>query len=221
EGMAGYSAGWPGQSIVDALNYVNRIMLTRGIYNPKIAAVSISTNGASIAGDLPCATGSIGAQIDQIAGELRAKGIAVVMSAGNDAVNGTGTWTCGSNVIAVGATGVVNPTLPASYSNISQRTSLFAPVGTANRASGDFIFLPYGPGGTGTFWGTSFSAPQVAGAFAVLRQKFGDAPSVASLAQLLKSTGKPLTGPRAGLAATGAVSIDIKAALSGTPPAIK
>lgn len=212
--------GWPINSIVDALNYVNNGLMTRTDVKNKIVAVNISANGDSVIGTSPCAPGGDGARIDAIAAALRSKGVAVVMTAGNDAMNGTGNWTCGSNVIPVGSAGIINPTVPTSYTNISQQVSLFAPVGTGDRPSGDFVLAPWA--GSGSFYvrGTSFASPQVAGAFAVLRQKFGSKPSVAALVQLMKETGKPLTGPRASLAAPGATVINIKAALNGTPPAL-
>ena len=65
----------------------------------------------------------------------------------------------------------------------------------------------------GPTWGTSFSAPEVAGAFAVLRQKYGMSRSVDQLVALLKSTGRPLAGGRAGAATANAAVINIGAAL--------
>jgi serine protease len=209
--------GWPINSVVDALNYVNSTLLARADIGSKIVAVNISASGKSIAGSLPCATGGDGARIDAVAGVLRAKGIAVVMSAGNDSVNGTGTWTCGNNIIPVGAAGIRSVTTPTSYTNLSQKVSLFAPVGTGDRASGDFVLAPWAGNGSYYVWGTSFASPQVAAAFAVLRQKFGTAPSVDSLVRLMQTTGTPLDGDRAGLAAPGASVLNIRAALNGTP----
>lgn len=212
------NSGWPINSVVDALNYVVKLMGAE--LRPPIAAVNISANGTSVAGQLPCGAGSDGARIDELAGELKAMHVAVVMVAGNDAVNGgTGTWTCGSNVIVVGATGIINPTAPTDYTNISQKVSLFAPVGTGDRPSGDFVLVPWAGLGSFYVWGTSFASPQVAAAFAVLRQKFGPDATVDALAQLMKTTRKPLTGQRAGLAATGASVLNIKAALDGPAPA--
>lgn len=213
--------GWPINSVVDALTYVNNGLMNRTDVNSKIVAVNISASGDPVAGDALCATDADGARIDALAASLRAKGVAVVMSAGNDGMYATGNWTCGNNVIVVGATGIVNPTVPTSYTNISQKVALFAPVGTADRDSGDFVLAPWAGLGSFYIWGTSFSAPQVAAAFAVLRQKFGSGPSVSSLVQLMKSTGTPITGQRAGFAPAGASVLNIKAALNGTPPSIK
>ncbi|WP_322005269.1 S8 family serine peptidase [Paraburkholderia tropica] len=211
------SQGWPINSVVDALEYVNRALLPRADVGSKIVAVSISANGSSIAGTSPCATGGGGDRIDAAASVLKKKGVAVVMAAGNDAVNGTGTWNCGSNVIPVGATSIVTPATPTNYTNISQRVSLFAPVGTGNFKSGDLVLAPWADSGSFYVWGTSFAAPQVAGAFAVLRQKFGKGPSVDALVKLLVRTGTPLKGTRAALAAQGASVLNIKAALNGSP----
>lgn len=212
------NAGWPINSVVDALSYV--VQLMKATPRPPVAAVNISANGSSVAGQSACGAGGDGARIDQLAGELKAMHVAVVMVAGNDALNGgTGTWTCGSNVVVVGATGVINPTVPTDYTNISQKVALFAPVGTAERSTGDFVLAPWAGLGSFYVWGTSFASPQVAAAFAVLRQKFGANASVDALVDLMKTTGKPLTGTRAGLAASGASVVNIKAALDGPVPA--
>ncbi|RQN39275.1 S8/S53 family peptidase [Paraburkholderia tropica] len=209
--------GWPINSVVDALNYVYTALLPRGDVGSKIVAVNISASGSSIAGTLACSTGGDGDRIDAVAGLLKQKGVAVVMAAGNDAVNGTGRWNCGSNVIPVGATGITTPATPTTYTNISQRVSLFAPVGTGDRESGDLVLAPWANAGSFYVWGTSFASPQVTGAFAVLRQKFGTGPSVDALVNLMARTGTPLTGARAGLAAQGASVLNIKAALNGSP----
>jgi hypothetical protein len=209
--------GWPINSVVDALNYVYSGLLTRSDVGPSIVAVNISASGTPIAGELPCGANSDGARIDEIAGKLRDKGVAVVMSAGNEAANGTGEWTCGSNVIPVGASSILAPSEPESYSNISQKVGIFAPVGSADRDSRNFVIIPWADVGSFYPWGTSFSSPQVAAAFAVLRQKFGSTPSVASLLALMQTTGKPLTGSRAGLANPRAAVLNIGAALDGVP----
>ncbi|MBB5446634.1 MULTISPECIES: S8 family serine peptidase [unclassified Paraburkholderia] len=213
---ASNTTGWPIDSIVNALWYVNGALLPRPDLG-RIVAVNISANGMSAAGDFPCDANSDGARIDAVAAVLRSKGVAVVMAAGNDAVNGTGTWTCGNNVIAVGATGIVNPATPTTDTNISPRVALFAPVGSANRNTYDYVLAPWQ--GLGSFYveGTSFAAPQVAAAFAVLHQKFGPNVSVTSLLDLLQRTGTKLTGTRSGQASPNASVLNIRAALNGTP----
>lgn len=62
--------------------------------------------------------------------------------------------------------------------------------------------------------GTSFAAPQVAAVFAVLREKFGSAPTVDQLVNLLANTGVRVTGPHSPAAAR---EINIRAALDSAP----
>jgi hypothetical protein len=215
-GTDGKNMGWPINSIVDALNFVNTGLLADAQLGPAIVAVNISASGNTGLGDPVCAADSDGARINEIAGVLKSKGVAVVMTAGNDALNGSGNWTCGNNVIVVGATGILQPGVPTDYTNISQRTTLFAPVGTANRDSHDFVLLPWKDLGSFYVWGTSFASPQVAAAFAVLHQKFGRSASVDTLLRKMQSSGKKLTGPRSELASSNATVLDISAALKSS-----
>ncbi|WP_147400373.1 S8 family serine peptidase [Acidovorax cavernicola] len=214
-GVDAPTQGWPIDSVVNALWYVNGVLAPRYKSRQPIAAVSISASGSSIAGDPPCGNAaSDGARINAVAGELRAKGVAVVMAAGNSAVNGTGSWTCGNHVIPVGASGVLAASTPTDYTNISPRVALFAPVGHGNRSNLDYVLAPWDGFGSFYVWGTSFATPQVAAAFAVLRQKFGPTPSVDSLLSRMQSTGTKLTGPRAALAGPTSSVLNIRAALN-------
>lgn len=220
-GGVGTQAGWPINSVVDALNYVVKALVPstelKQNAQPPIAAVSISANGAPTDGEQDCAADSDGARINEIAGVLKSKGIAVVMAAGNNGANSTDSWVCGSNVIVVGATGVLQPTVLTTYTNVSRKVNLFAPVGTGNFESKDYILAPWAASGSFLVSGTSFAAPQVAGGFAVLRQKFGRAPSVDQLVSLMQKSGRKLSGLRSELASPNASVLNIKAALNTTP----
>lgn len=217
---AGSNVGWPGQSIADALNYVNSTLAGRSDLG-RIAVVTISTNGDKLPDSQPCPTSpsSAAVRINDAAKALKSKGIAVVMAAGNDTITGRGTYNCGDSIIRVGASRVTAPTQPTSYSNISPSTQLYAPSGegvsdkecTTNR--GDCLLVGARGNYAAAARGTSYSAPQVAGAFAVLRQKYGTALSVDQLVARLKATGTPLSGGRAGAATAGAAVINIAAAL--------
>ncbi|WP_187614549.1 S8 family serine peptidase [Paraburkholderia sp. 31.1] len=219
---ASNTTGWPIDSIVNALWYVNGVLLTRPEREVgRIVAVNISANGRSVAGDLPCGPNSEGARIDAVAAVLRSKGVAVVMAAGNGTddktgINGTGTWTCGNNVIPVGATGILHPSVPTVYTNISPRVALFAPVGVGDFNTHDYVLAPFAGSGSMSLYGTSFAAPQVAAAFAVLHQKFGPNVGVSSLLGLMQRTGTKLTGTGAALASPAASVLNIGAALRGT-----
>lgn len=210
------SMGFPIDSVTDALSYVNRALMDNPYQGPKIAAVNLSISGG-LAGLNDCKPGSEGARINDLVNQIRSKGAAVVMAAGNSG-GAVGSWACGSQVIAAGATGVQQPTVPTAYSNISRQVALFAPVGNGDFAKPeDLLLTAYADAGAMPVWGTSFASPQIAAAFAVLRQKYPNA-SVDMLTALLMATGKPISGPRAPAAAPGAVTIDIGAALSVKAP---
>ena len=153
--------------------------------------------------------------MDAIAAQLVSKNVAVIMSAGNDGDAGIGTWNCGPNVIRVGATDVNQPRVPADYSNVSERIPLYAPVGDGDCTDSNCLLAPYADYGSLYVAGTSFASPQVAGAFAVLREKWGPGPSVAALSSLLRNSGQPVVGARV-QGAAGSV-INIGAALSANP----
>lgn len=208
-GGNGSVEGWPGQSIVDALNDVAGKAAASTSYRP--AAVTISTNGLSVAQDSACTAGSIGAQIDQIAHRLRGYGIPVIMSAGNDAATGTGAWTCGTDVLVAAATEVDRPGTLTPYSNASAKVDFLAPVGQA--VDGNAIASSSYTGGSTYVWGTSFANPQIAGAFAVLRQKFGNSASLDSLIEKLQTTSTQVTGTRSDQIRHGVGVIDIAEAL--------
>ncbi|QIK64377.1 S8/S53 family peptidase [Leucobacter viscericola] len=220
-GKTGEGYGWSIPSVINALRWVDYLlesgigtMLDEDQLGGKIAAVTIGISGASIPEDASCDT-YFGAEIDEVAGRLKAKGVAVIMSAGVDAEKSLGTLNCGENVITVGASKTLTPHELASYSNFHPSTVLYAPVGEGDYLARDGVLLPWEDGGTAYFMGTSFSAAQVAGAFAVLREKFGYEPTVDEISGLLAKTGSPMTGP-AGLSKT-ARNINIQAALQGTP----
>lgn len=210
-GGTGTASGWPHASVVDALNWVDHVLAERPAYKGRIAAVSLSVSGGQLAAGSACP--AAGQAVDAVAGRLVDRGIAVVMAAGNEGITGVGTWNCGANVVRVGATNVSSPTL-ASYTNRSADVQLYAPVGDGVFAGSNKLMVPYRSSGWWFVTGTSFAAPQVAGAYAVLREKFGGTPSVAALTALLQSTGTPVTGTGA---PAGAKIVDLAAALAGTP----
>ncbi|MFI2705820.1 S8 family serine peptidase [Cellulosimicrobium composti] len=208
------TAGWPHASVVDALNWVERALVQNPYIGTKAAAVNLSVSGAPLPEGQDCP--SEGTRIDEAAGRLKELGVAVVMAAGNNSLNGLGTWNCGKNIIRVGATQITDPTEPTSYTNISASIPLFAPVGDGDFAHQNALLAPYKSAGPYYVRGTSFAAPQVAGAFAVLLEKFGAGPTVDELTDLLVRTGQPLTGPRSDTA-LGAVVTNLAAALHDTP----
>lgn len=205
-------SGWSAESLVNALNWIDNVGTTQAAYRGKIAAVTMSVEGGALGVNGACST--IGQAIDAAAGRLKSKGIAVIMAAGNQNVNALRSWNCGKNVITVGATKTLEPHVRASYSNHDVSTRLYAPVGEGDYSKLDGVLVPYKSKGTGYMMGTSFAAPQVAGAFAVLREKFAYDPTVDELVELLAKTGTPVTGPDSPASAR---DINVRAALNATP----
>ncbi len=114
---------------------------------------------------------------------LRALNIATVIAAGNNGYpNGLSSPACVSNAISVGAT--TNSDAIASFSNRADYMSLFAP-GVSIQSSvpvNSYAFKS----------GTSMAAPHVAGAWAVMRQRY-PTEDVGQILTRLQTTGKPIT----------------------------
>lgn len=197
----------------DVLRGMERVYALRGSYN--IAAVNMSlgtedTYSSSCDRSIP----AIKAMIDQ----LKAAGIATVISSGNDGVsNGLSMPACISSAVSVGSVsdrnwgtcytdaGTPAPTatdMVACYSNASSMLSLLAP--------GSYITSSIPNGNYAGMHGTSMAAPHVAGAFALLRERATGA-SVKTVLDALRSTGKKVTDYRNSRITTP--RIDVKAAL--------
>ncbi len=135
---------------------------------------------------------------------LTAQGIAVVVASGNDGEDDQVAWpACVTGAIAVGATDVHNQEV-VSYSNSSPKVDLLAPGGDGTGcASPDGLVVPWDDGTLTSCSGagTSFAAPHVAGAWAVLREltdaaEVPGAAAVPVIRHLLTTTGVPITDAR-------------------------
>lgn len=166
-------------AVLNALDYVNEKAIEL-----KIAAVNLSIGGSSRDGY--CDDDPRRAVIDM----LRQKGVAVAVAASNGGQTGKiSTPACISSAVGVGS--VDNGTAVASFSNFANTLDFVAPGVSISGAKGS-------GSGYGTRSGTSMSAPQVAGAFAVLRQAF-PALSLDAIEAALKQTGTPVTRADSGI----------------------
>ncbi len=202
----GHEGGWSWLGVKAALRYVKEVL--EKDFPGRIAAVSMSASNddTQIRDSEPCPD----AGFDAEESALWADGIPVVVAAGNrTTANSLGSWACSASVVAVGSSGVLNPNSfseGAHASNASVRVKLLAPVGAADVNFPDgvwtawTIFTPPSTvtSGWGKGAGTSFAAPQVAGAFAVLRQRYGTTRTLDQLVSLLQATGVRVQDTRLG-----------------------
>jgi len=166
-------------AVLNALDYINQHAIEY-----KIAAVNLSIGGSERDGY--CDDDPRKAVIDM----LRQKGIGVAVAAGNGGLTGSVySPACISSAVAVGATD--NGTTVAALSNFAATVDLMAPglsvLGALGSGSG------YGP-----LDGTSMAVPQVAGAWAILRQAFPTL-SADAIEAALKTTGTPVTRANSGV----------------------
>jgi subtilisin family serine protease len=164
--------------VTDQMKGLERIYALRDQY--KIAAVNMSLGGGEYAENCD------GDPRKDIIDKLRAAGIATVASAGNSGYCGAlGAPACISSAVSVGATDKDDDV--AGYSNSASFMSLLAPgsaiISAVPEASG---------GGYRSANGTSMAAPQVTGAWALLRQG-KPAATVDAVLGALASTGKAVT----------------------------
>ncbi len=201
----------------DQIKGLERVYALRNSYN--IAAVNMSLGGGRYYDQATCDNDnlSIKAAIDN----LRAVGVATVISSGNsaytDSMDAPG---CVSSAISVGsiwdeaglsarwsicseASSTVDKV--ACYSNSVSFLNLLAPGSAINSSV---------PGtGYAIYHGTSMAAPQVAGAWALLKQAVPDI-SVNNALNVLTTTGVPVTDYRNSIVKP---RIDLVAALASIP----
>ncbi len=154
---------------------------------------------------------------------LKNLGIATVVANGNAGVavdqymqvqlNSVEFPACVDGAIAVGAVDDTMRNL-AVYSQNGPNTALLAPGGDGSIDTLKSVWFPAGYSNTEFrgWGGTSEAAPYVAGAFAVLRQKYPQA-SVSQLLRLFEETGVPVNDTREGFTVGAKPLIQIDAAL--------
>ncbi|HEX5690874.1 MAG TPA: S8 family serine peptidase, partial [Roseiflexaceae bacterium] len=161
------------EDLLAALQYV-QTTLARSF---NIASVNLSL-GDDTVHTTPCDDSPYFAPV----AALRALNIATVIAAGNAFhTDALASPACVSNAISVGAT--TNSDGIPSFSNRANYMSLFAP--------GSGIQSSFPNDSYGSLSGTSMAAPHVAGAWAVMRERF-PSNNVSQILELLRSTGKPI-----------------------------
>ncbi|MFC1464703.1 MAG: S8 family serine peptidase [Candidatus Brachytrichaceae bacterium NZ_4S206] len=162
------------EDILAALQYVQTTLAP----SYTIAAVNMSL-GDSSNNTAPCDSSPY---FTAVAG-LRSLNIATVIAAGNNGYpNGLSSPACVSNAISVGST--TKQDSISSFSNRAGYMSLFAPGSSINSSVPNNSYA--------TFNGTSMAAPHVAGAWAVMRQRY-PGEGVGQILTRLQTTGKPIT----------------------------
>ena len=143
-----------------------------------------------------------------MAEELEKANIALIASSGNNRVKeAISQPACVQNVVSVGSVG--KDWVATPYSDSSELLDLLAPGGNTAVSKKGGILSSMPGAKFGYLQGTSMASPQVAGAFAVLRQAVPSA-SVAQLLAALKASGRQTTDVN-GLSHP---AIDITAALA-------
>jgi hypothetical protein len=121
--------------------------------------------------------------------QLIARGIAPIVATGNDAKTASvGVPACVSNAIAVGASDLDDHI--ADFGNRGPLVDLVAPGADEGNGAVNEMEIPGSP--VATWSGTSFSAPHVAGAFALVGDEY-PLGSVLQLLDHLRRTGAPAT----------------------------
>ena len=203
----------------DQIKGLERIYALRSTYS--IASVNMSLGGGQYYDQASCdsANSAIKASIDN----LRAVGIATVIASGNSAyTNSMGAPGCISSAISVGSTWDVAGQ-SANWSNCSEASSTVNKVACYSNsvsflnllAPGSAINSSIPGGGYAVYHGTSMATPQVAGAWAVLKQA-SPGISVTNALNTFTSTGVSVTDYRNSLLKK---RIDLVAALASLVPA--
>ncbi len=174
----------------------------------RIAAVNMSLGGDVYRSAIACETDPENAPIKRAIDLLRSAGIATVVSSGNDgSLDALAAPACISSAISVGSTTKADRV--SSFSNTASWLSLLAPGG----GDGAGITSSVPGGGFAPISGTSMAAPQVAGAWAVLKSKAPWA-DVDRILHALQSTGVPIADTGNGVVKP---RIQVNAALQSLP----
>jgi beta propeller repeat protein len=142
--------------------------------------------------------------------EAVAPGIVVVVASGNmEHLGGVAIPACASDAMAVGATWDSGSAVdtPVSYSNRGELLSVYAPGSSISTAK-------LGGGREDGQHGTSYSAPHVAGAAAILFERMGLGTSPEAIQARLERTGVPVVDSSTGV---GTPRVDLTRAIDDEP----
>jgi subtilisin family serine protease len=183
----------------DQIMGLQQVYALRNTFN--IAAVNMSLGGGQNFSQSTCDASniSIKAAIDL----LRSVNIPTIIASGNDGFsNSIAAPACISSAISVGATFDVagyNNNCAGNNLGISSIDSILCESDSASflnlLAPGAEITSSIPGGGYSAWYGTSMAAPQIAGAWAIMKQKNASLTVAAGL-NAMSSTGVPITDPR-------------------------
>jgi len=183
----------------DQIMGLQQVYALRNTYN--IAAVNMSLGAGQYSSQSTCDAGN--ASIKAIIDTLRSVNIPTIAASGNDGyTNSMAAPACISSAISVGATFDVagyNNNCAGNNLGISSIDAILCESDSAsflNLLAPGAEILSAIPGGAYESWyGTSMAAPQVAGAWAIMKQKNANLTVSAGL-NALSSTGVLITDPR-------------------------
>lgn len=180
--------------VLAGLNFVYGLTTTGGGSMNNIASLNMSLGGGQFFSVSAC-DAAVPAYV-AAANNLVSANVAVIASSGNNGYkNAMGSPACASNILSVGATTTNRPPntpdLVANFSNSATFLDFLAPgVDIQSSIPGTNTYAIYD--------GTSMASPHVAGAWAVLRQRY-PAYTVAQITQLLTDTAVMVTDSANGL----------------------
>lgn len=209
------------------LEGLNRVLTIKNnhLITENITSVNISSGRETFYADTTsCMQDSGSPAMATAVTALKAANIATTFASGNSGNTDAPTTTYNSNVDKIGWPACVTDAIAvgssrrtggmAYYSNAGPRLDFVAPGGDTQPTVGDGgVFLPEITGGLATVQGTSFAAPMVAGAWAVMREKEPTA-TVDTIKSLLQNTGATITEQRSLYAAATYKRISIADALA-------
>jgi hypothetical protein len=199
------------EGALSGLNKVLQMQNDHTLSDPIVAVNNSYGADAHYADATTCDQDAESAAFLPVIASLKAANIAPIFSSGNsgnvDAGNGQDVFSnqnkvswpsCITGAISVGASTKTDGM--TYYSEAGARTDLVAPGGDLSTNGDDGILLPDQTTGLTAWQGTSFSAPIVAGAWAVARQK-NPTTTVDTMKRIFQETGTAVTENRSGYTA--------------------